>query len=134
MDSSELRHILVKLSEWFPFSEDYIKNAPQQHGIYIIRMANGQRFGRLNGESDILYIGCTRCRGGLRQRLFQYFHPGSTQWTNRRINEIMKKYPIEVAWHPCQNPQNLEHSLLKKYLEDHDELPPFNHANIRRLI
>jgi hypothetical protein len=39
---------------------------------------------------------------------------------------------MEVAWFPNSNPLNLEHKLLTRYIEDHDEQPPFNHADTRR--
>jgi hypothetical protein len=133
MDSTQLRSFRRGFSDWHPFDKRSIKSAPQQIGVYIIRKAEGQCFGRLRGESDILYIGSTKSEGGLKKRLQHYFHPGPTQWTNRRINELANKYRMEVAWCPCSEPRNLEHELLKRYLKEHDELPPFNHAGIRRL-
>jgi hypothetical protein len=124
-----------KFSFWYPFEKQTIqKEAPKDTGVYIIRTMGGRPFGRFQGESDILYIGSTTSKGGLKRRLQQYFSPGSIQWTNLRINEFAKKYPMEVAW--CcgvDEPKNFEHELLRQYLEEHDELPPFNHANIRKL-
>jgi len=96
-------------------------------------MARGRHFGRLHGESDILYIGSTEAKRGLRQRLRQYLYPGPTQWTNKRVNELAKKYEMEVAWYPCDEASDLEHQLLRRYLEQHDELPPLNHASRKKL-
>ena len=40
---------------------------------------------------------------------------------------------MEVAWYPCDEAGNLEHQLLRRYLEQHDELPPLNHASRKKL-
>ena len=133
MDSTQLILFSKGFSDWSPFNEKGVKNAPEQHGVYILRKAGGQRFGRLQGQSDILYIGSTMAARGLKQRLQQYLHPGPTQWTNKRINELSKKHEMEVAWCPCNEPENLEHQLLQQYLKEHDELPPLNHAGKRLL-
>lgn len=134
MDSTQLSRFKGKFSDWYPLDKKGIRNAPQHPGVYIIRKAQGRRFGRLKGKSDILYIGSCKGRKGLRQRLQRYLHPGSTQWgTNRRVNQLAKEYQMEVAWCPCDEPRNFEHDLLIQYLKDHDELPPLNHARIRTL-
>jgi hypothetical protein len=133
MNSFEFGHIRKEFETWHSFEKRSLENAPREKGVYIIRQAAGKSFGRLQGESDLFYIGSTESKGGLRQRLLAYFHPGRTQWTNQRINDYLRKYRMEVAWCPCGEPTNLEHDLLRRYLKDHDELPPFNHADIRRL-
>jgi len=133
MDSTELKDIRKDFSEWILLNEKCVKKTPKQPGAYVIRKGGGQRFGRLRGKSDILYIGSTEAKGGLRQRLRQYLHPGPTQWTNRRINKLLIKYKMEVAWCTCNEPGNLEHQLLRRYLKEHDELPPLNHATKRLL-
>jgi len=40
---------------------------------------------------------------------------------------------MEVAWYPCDEAGNLEHQLLRRYLEQLDELPPLNHASRKKL-
>ena len=102
---------------------------PKQHGIYIFRMARGECFRRLKGESDIFYIGSAEGSRGLKGRLQQYLRPGPTQFTNKRIHAKVKKYGMEIAWCPFEEASNLELQLLHRYLEDHDELPPLNHAS-----
>jgi len=134
MKSSELGRIRKEFDIWHPFNKQNVEEAPREKGVYIIRQVAGKSFGRLHGESDIFYIGSTTSEGGLRQRLMQYLHPGPTQWTNQRLNEFLKKYQMEVAWCICREPVNFEHDLLRQYLNDHDELPPFNHADNRRLL
>jgi hypothetical protein len=106
-----------------------VRSAPKQYGIYIFRMARSKFFGRLKGESDILYIGSAESKHGLRGRLRQYLHPGPTQWTNKRIREMAKKYAMEIGWCLCEEASNLELQLLHRYIDDHDELPPLNHAS-----
>lgn len=133
MDSTQLSKFKRQFSNWYPFDEQGIENAPQKPGVYVIRKANGQRFGRLQGKSDVLYIGSCEAKKGIKQRLQQYLHPGPTQWTDRRINQLAKKYEMEVAWCLCDEPRNFEHNLLVQYLKDHDELPPLNRAGIRQL-
>ena len=110
-----------------------MKSAPKQSGIYIFRMARGECFRRLKGESDVLYIGSAEGKRGLRERLQQYLRPGPTQWTNKRIHEMAKKYDMEIAWYLCGEASNLELQLLRRYFEDHDELPPLNHASKKLL-
>lgn len=133
MDSKQVSQICKGISEWHPFKKETVKSAPRQHGIYIFRIAQGKRFGRLKGESDIMYIGSTKGSRGLRGRLQQYFSPGRTQWTNKRIRAMAKKYSMEIAWYPYAEAGNLELQLLRRYFKDHDELPPLNNAD-RRLL
>jgi excinuclease UvrABC nuclease subunit len=133
MDSAQVRINNKGLSDWFKFDEQLLRLAPEQSGVYIFRHAGAKMFGRLRGESDILYIGSTESHGGLKQRFSHYLHPGPTQWTNQRIHDLSKRYPLEIAWFVCDNPINIENSLLKQYLSEHDELPPLNHADVRRL-
>ncbi len=133
MDSTQLNKIVNGLSRWFHFDKRVLKQVPKQGGIYVIRLADAQIIGRLQGESDILYIGSSKSKGGLRQRISQYFHPGPTQFTNRRIRDLTERYPMEIAWFPCDEPVNIENNLLRQYISDHDELPPLNHADVKRL-
>lgn len=115
-------------SLWYPFNEQSIKNAPKRWGAYVIRTTGGKSFGRLRGKSDILYIGSTKNKRGLNQRLTQFLNPGPTQWTSQRINKFIKKYPVEVAWRISDEPRNLESELLQQYFKEHEELPPLNRA------
>jgi len=133
MDSAQVRRNINGLSDWFSFDEQIVKQAPDRNGVYVFRRAGAKNFGRLQGQSDILYIGSTKSEGGLRQRFYHYLHPGPTQWTNHRIHDLLKRYPMEIAWFVCDNSVNLENSLLKQYISEHDELPPLNHADVRRL-
>jgi hypothetical protein len=132
MDSTQLEKIVSGLSNWFTFNEQVLEKVPAKKGVYVIRLTGARKIGRLNGESDIMYIGSNESEGGLGQRLFHYFHPGPTQWTNRRVHVLSKKYSMEIAWSVCSDAVNLESRLLNEYFKDHDELPPINHADVRR--
>jgi hypothetical protein len=93
-------------------------------------MSGGVLFGRLRGKSDIIYIGKTEGQNGIKGRLANYFRkPGKTQWTNQRIYNLVQRYNWEVSWCLTEKPQDLERILLKKYEEEHDELPPLNRAS-----
>lgn len=86
-------------------------------------------FGRLRGDSDVLYIGSSE--SSLKQRLRFYLHPGPTQITNIRINAMLDLYNVEVTWMTTDQPQIKESELLQEYFYDHDELPPFNAQGAR---
>ncbi len=122
MDSVSIEKYAPSLV-WFPLNRTTQSTAPLLPGIYVMRI--NESFGRLRGSSDILYIGKTT--SSIRQRLAGYLNPGSTQRTNIRINNMLERYPIEIAWFLTDNPSQLETTLLEQYFEEHDEQPPFNY-------
>jgi hypothetical protein len=78
-----------------------------------------------------LYIGSVnRQRGGLRSRIKEYFfvRPQSTQWTNKRINELLSlEYQLKIYWVERDNDaRTFEKELLERHQREHRELPPFN--------
>jgi hypothetical protein len=119
-------------TDWVRFGldnkEEVLARSPQKPGVYMIR--RDIVFGRFEGKSDICYIGCTK--RGLKTRVKEYFHPGPTQLTNKKINEKMGDYRItlEISWKPSENfdedTRIFERELLNIYEIDHKELPPFN--------
>lgn len=133
MDSKQLKKTHPNLSKWLKFNEQILPKVPKKKGVYVIRLENKKNFGRLKGQSDVLYIGKTEAQNGLKQRISFYFRPGKTQLTNMRINSMQKKYKMEIAWLTSDDSNNLEHKLVNAYMEDHHELPPFNHAGCSRL-
>jgi len=74
MDSSELSLILKGISDRHLLYRVYCKTGATRPGVYVIPMAGDRHFGRLHGESDILYIGSTETKG-LTQRLRQCLDP-----------------------------------------------------------
>ena len=101
---------------------------PEKFGVYVIRRV--QPIGRFQGESDIAYIGKATNAGGLRRRIYQYFHPGPTQTTNQRILAmIAHSNAFQLSNVICETAEEataLEHRLLSQYDSDHLELPPLN--------
>jgi hypothetical protein len=130
MKSEELS--VIKFSEWIPFGinqeRQVLEYLPESIGVYIIR--TNHLFGRLVGESDIIYIGSAINNRGIRRRVKYYFHPGPSQQTSLRIN---KRIPLisnlEISYVASQTKVDarvLEKQLLLAYEKDHLELPPFN--------
>lgn len=131
MDSSNISQFGYQFSNWYVFSIPnkivLLANLRKDTGVYVIRFSKGN-FGRLNGYSDILYIGKTEDKNGIKGRVSGYFNKGPTQFTNIRIYSFLRKQmPMEISFASItQNPRNVEILLKDQYLKDHDELPPFN--------
>jgi len=120
---------LPELKEWILFNQEILEKLPASSGVYIIR--NKKCFGRLIGDSDILYIGKADNKKGLKHRIKFYFKPGINQRTSKRINALILgdyKDRIEISWMIIdpENTKEKEKELLTKYLKDHGELPPWN--------
>ena len=128
MDSSNLSKL--GFSQWYPFNKQNLKNAPPETGVYVLRKCGGELFGRLNGQSDILYIGSTK--KSLKSRLQQYIHPGPTQWTNQRIHKYTKENSVEASWLSCNEPKSLEHDCFTPVDDRHP--PNQRHAIILDLL
>lgn len=117
--------------QWVEFSrigeKVLLQRVSEQFGTYVLRQPRPRE--RSRGESDILYIGSATNRGGLRMRLRQYFHPGSTQWTNKRVLAFLgERRDISVSWtimNDVTSARGLE-KRLRLYESDHFELPPLN--------
>jgi len=100
------------------------------YGVYIFFLS--KEINRLRGKTDILYIGVAT--SGLRNRINRYLNPDKKQKTNFRIKKFFEKLlsggeSINLLFIECCNKEEakkLEDELLKKFEEDHWELPPFN--------
>ena len=80
---------------------------------------------RLNGKSDILYIGKTI--QSLGRRNIKYSQQESTGLNWKRYEYIFHNIsPIKVLFAKVSNPKNIETEFLKSYSDEHLELPPFN--------
>ncbi len=125
----------VGFMHWLPFNRQgerrLLDRAPQQPGVYVVRRRTP--YPRTVGESDIMYIGVAVNEKGLNMRLRQYFHPGPTQKTNRRILGIVgTSDQHEVAWVRTESKakaRSLEAELLEEYEKQHHQLPPENHRH-----
>lgn len=130
MKSSDLSQQGFRL--WVPFNrkgeQSLVTMLSTRPGVYVLRCRKD--YTRRIGSSDILYIGSAANRKGLKMRLYQYFHPGPTQRTNKRILALVGDCDdFEVAFIEATSipeAKMLEATLLEKYESDHGELPPEN--------
>ncbi|MEI7062211.1 hypothetical protein WCU84_00745 [Dickeya chrysanthemi] len=124
-----------------------INNFPEYSGAYVIRYEN-YCVSRLNGKSTILKIGCTI--KSFKERFKNYNHQSEittqdqewnlykilrdrTQKTNVRVMYFLAHFThkdkILIDFYSSdteKTPQDLEQDLIKKYLDQHWELPPLN--------
>ena len=128
MDSSSLAAEVDCPLNWMTLNDETQRKAPFEIGVYSFRLEGGRKFGRLRGESDIVYIGSASGRGGIRQRLYFHLHPGPSQLTNLRSKQLQGRVHLQVACVPEPNPVKFETKILDQYLEDHWELPPLNRS------
>jgi excinuclease UvrABC nuclease subunit len=117
---------------WFAFNRKseapLVAALPLKPGVYAVRCC--QDYQRRVGRSDIPYIGSAANDEGLRKRMYQYFHSGPTQRTNKRIFALVADCTdFEVSFTETKsNPEAkmLEAVLLETYEREHGELPPEN--------
>jgi len=103
-----------------------------QPAVYMI--CCDQPFGRLKGQSDVLYIGATGRLGGdsLNCRLRGYRYPSSDHAREiKRKTELLISEGIVLTLKWTSVPEkhdalNIESETLLHYLQYHFELPPFN--------
>ena len=115
MDSNMI--VRYGFKQWHLFSlrnkRPLLLQAGDNLGVYVIRHGSGG-FGRLQGSSDILYIGKTTGQGGMKARIYPYFNPGPTQWTNQRIYSFLQRQvPMEISFVTTQKPRQFELELLQ---------------------
>lgn len=101
-------------------------NLPRTPGVYVLAE---------DCDSEIRYIGCAANEKGLQQRIRQYFHPGPTQRTNRRINALLQaggRYLISYRTAPSRHDaQCWESDLLFRFEKTHGRLPLWNRQGPR---
>lgn len=130
MKTSDL--VTEGFQRWSKFNRlsksDLLTRAPTKFGVYVVRRTVA--VARIRGESDIIYIGSACNQRGLKGRFGQYYSPGPTQFTNRRIMELVAdSEEYEIGW--CEaavksEAVGLEQLLLERYFEQHGERPPQN--------
>lgn len=84
-----------------------------------------------SGDKEILYIGKTTCRQGLRNRLGSYIKYGYGQEVahrgGRAIWQIKNSGDLTVYYYECEDANGLEQKLLKEYKNKYNVLPVANH-------
>lgn len=117
---------------WLPFNRNgeraLLAALPLRPGVYALRRRVDYQ--RSVGTSDIVYIGSATSHGGLRRRLYQYFHPGSTERTKGRIPPAETTCTdFEVSFLVTESEAyavTLKALLLARYESEHAQLPPEN--------
>ena len=131
MDSIALRGL--GFGSWTPISVDtetaLLSGLPVSCGVYAFLFAKSMT--RQRGISDIAYIGKASNQNGLRGRVRQYFHPGPTQSTNlamkRRLAAVDCSLQLGfVVSNSAPMAARLEADLLRQFVHEHAELPPYN--------
>ena len=127
MNDKSLRE--MGFCEWKAFGLGVEKLAPERKGVYAFQGPGHVALKR--GSSDIMYIGrASADRKGpyhnLRHCLREYLHPGHDQKNKIRIGEKALAGRWYVAWVLADAPNCLEARLLRRFREEHDQLPPEN--------
>jgi hypothetical protein len=115
-------------SNWYPLDANSIRQfCEQTSGVYMVRQKEG-KFGRLNGSSDILYIG--QSDKDLKTELLRVIRkgPGDHSASYRILPVIEKlKRHLEFSFAKVNSPtKEIQDQLLSEYEEEHFELPPLN--------
>ena len=128
MNSTEL----VDYSTWLGWFRRAVRQVPQKPGVYIFRLIRGATLARLKGNSDIIYIGSTKKgKRTLRDRLKDHLSPrGDRRDLGYRLKRVIKEVgSVEVAckvFDSHEGARACERQLLKRFEQDHIELPPLN--------
>jgi len=104
------------------------------NGVYAFRLK--KPFGRLHGESVVLYIGSVKQnpernkRPGIWHRLMNYRQ--NNEGASKRLKDVENalggKLAIEYAYEECAEPREVESALLESYYFLHLEYPPLNRS------
>jgi hypothetical protein len=111
---------IEELSAWKPWPRPALARAPEEPGVYIFRLP--QCFGRMQGASDIVYIGLAK--KSIKRRLIGH--------RRTAIGLFADSYgdvgTLQVAWKSCEPSEAtmMESRLLGKHRREHVELPPLN--------
>ena len=100
----------------------------------VYALLHERPFGRLRGESAILYIGCTGEFGGTsdrcRLRIYRYPNGAHAQEIHNRTRRLEDDgVAVSLAWTQLLSREDafaLEAHMLQQYEAEHGELPPFN--------
>lgn len=100
----------------------------------VYALLHERPFGRLRGESTILYIGCTGELGGpsdcCRLRIYRYPNGTHAREIRNRTQLLLDDgVTVLLRWTQQTSREDasaLEAQLLQHYEAEHGELPPFN--------
>jgi len=124
MNSDDVQARFGKGSEcWMPFDEHAAEKLGLMRGVYVIRIADGLKLGRLRGESDIVYIGSGTIGTRLKAHAGLRLDLKDKGWV---LTWIGCEKRLQVCFFECADLVALEGDLLVEYLCAHQELPPAN--------
>jgi hypothetical protein len=112
---------IAQLSAWESWPHPALTRAPETPGVYVFRLS--KCFGRMQGESDIVYIGLAKKNIKGRIGRHRYTAIGLVLKIFRNVGTL------QVAWKSCSrqsDAMSLESTLLGRYAREHIELPPSN--------
>ncbi len=123
---------LPGFSTWLKWGPEVIRKAPGFPGVYAFRLAE-KAFGRLRGESDLVYIGCTNSPDGTINRRLSDHLPSRADVLDvaDRLRDAQKVGELEIAWKVTATSDEAideEARLLRHCYWDHFELPPANRS------
>lgn len=123
---------------WEPITSENVPEVvamiPAVVGVYVFKTRD--MMGRVQGVSDIAYIGSSLREGGVQARVREHFYrraPESTKDPSGRINQWTSAwgYDVDVGWLVRSSKElaaTIERELLEAYEVDHHELPPLNRS------
>ena len=101
-----------------------VSKIPEKSGIY--RIHSSLEFPRLNGETDILYIGKAK---NLHRRLMTFIK-GHGRSAIGRFNKLRNSgFDLLFSFELSDEPRQREEAELTAYETKHWELPPLNRHN-----
>ena len=128
MQADEAKNLVGKQwSSWKNLNPRNLIYILDGYGVYIIRAVQHQ-VPRLNGHSDILYVG----RGKLKNRLGKClnYRLGYRYWPTEsgRLYRVERQLELlmEFSYFVTDSYMQAETSILDEYEKQHLELPPLN--------
>lgn len=125
MNSKDLRE--RGFTEPILFVKGEHSTAPAETGVYIIMLQDRETDYPM-GKSDIVKIGKSEFKQGIRRRWYNYYNPGPTQHTNIRLKPKFEKQPHTIAWLllPKGDAKRMEDRLLLEFKREHGQFPAYN--------
>jgi len=134
----DLPEDFIEFNQW-PAVLDERTKIGSEPAVYALLHEN--LFGRLQGQSRVLYIGSTGQLGGdsqsCRLRIYRYPNGPHANELRRRVQLLIDSgFEITFQWKHVASKEEAsrqEAFLLQQYVTEHGELPPFNGRREREL-
>jgi len=118
----------LKWSARLPLDKGQLSEIPKKPGVY--RIIAKEPFGRLRGQSSVVYLGCSSKGGqGLWLEIGNLLNPQRQHfYTLDRIRESEVQLEYEYVTTLPDEAIDIEYHLLDAYEKKHLELPPANRS------